>query len=87
MSQETAYRLMRRAVFDEELGLHRICWVLESTCVICGCLLDTIFDEIPDKMTITEAQLVPCDECIEEEWKTMGEFDPELAASLFEPVD
>ncbi len=83
-------KLKRKVVFDDELGLDRICWILESACSMCGCFLDTVFDERPDEMTILEAQLIPCDDCMSQEWDSMEEMQGmknERSASRLEPLD
>ena len=53
----------KKMIFDHELRLHRICWVLESTCPGCGQELENIFNQRPGKIEILEALVFPCDTC------------------------
>jgi hypothetical protein len=54
---------IKRIVFDQELGLYRICWTLDSTCPGCGEDLENVFNTKPGKLEILEALVFPCEKC------------------------
>jgi predicted phosphoribosyltransferase len=55
----------KRILFDDEECLHRVCWVVESECAICGDEIETIFEERPSEVEVLEASFMPCEECLD----------------------
>jgi hypothetical protein len=63
MKVEINKRLSKKIVFDPEVNLDRICWVLDTFCPVCGEPLEVIFDELPCEREIVEAEKMPCEDC------------------------
>jgi len=59
------YRLDRQAVKSRRTKLPTILWVLSHACSLCGDPLESIFRKRPDEISIREAMLMPCEECVE----------------------
>jgi len=78
------YRLERQAVKSRRTKLPTIHWVLFHACGLCGDPLESIFRKRPDELSIREAMLMPCEECVdkvgEEELKRLEKEDPEALA-------
>ncbi len=64
MSTDAKYRLSKRIVFDPHFGMDRICWVLDMFCPVCDEPLEVVFDDHPSDLEISEAEQIPCDECL-----------------------
>jgi len=45
MAEDIMRRLKKKIIFDPEIGLDRLCWVLDTFCPLCGQPLEVIFDE------------------------------------------
>jgi len=63
MDESYSKRLNKKVVFDPEIRLDRICWVLETSCPSCNEPLEVIFDDLPSEAEMREAEKMPCDEC------------------------
>lgn len=63
MEENLRKRLDKKVVFDPEIKLDRICWVLETSCPSCSEPLEVIFDDLPTEMEMKEAEKMPCDYC------------------------
>jgi hypothetical protein len=63
MEENLRKRLAKKVVFDPEIKLDRICWVLETSCPSCHEPLEVIFDDLPTEAEMKEAENMPCDYC------------------------
>jgi len=66
MAEDIMRRLKKKIIFDPEIGLDRLCWVLDTFCPLCGQPLEVIFEEPPGELEVLEADQIPCDDCLEE---------------------
>jgi len=84
MEENFSKRLTKKVVFDPEIELDRICWVLETSCPSCNEPLEVIFDDLPTELEIKEAEKVPCDECTGNAQTDPDEIFDELAELFLE---
>jgi hypothetical protein len=63
MVEKLQRRLSKKVVFDPEIKLDRICWVLETSCPSCSEPLEVIFDDLPTEAEMKDAEKMPCDDC------------------------
>ena len=56
----------REIIYDRSKGVYQMVWIVESTCPLCKCEIETIFDAPPERVQILEASVMPCDDCQEE---------------------
>jgi len=63
MEEKTTRRLSKKVVFDPEIKLDRICWVLETSCPSCSEPLEVVFDDLPTEVEMKDAEKMPCDDC------------------------
>jgi hypothetical protein len=83
------YRLERQAVKSRRTKLPTIHWVLSHACSLCGDPLESVFRKRPNEISIREAMLMPCEECVEKEGeklKKLEKKDPEALADLMKSI-
>jgi len=56
----------RDIIYDKKKKIYRMVWIVESTCPLCECEIETVFDAPPSEVQILEAQFFPCEDCLEE---------------------
>jgi hypothetical protein len=83
MEENTTKRLTKKVVFDPEIKLDRICWVLETSCPSCQEPIEVIFDDLPTEAEMKDAEKVPCDECTGNSHAETDELKEEIS-ELFE---
>ena len=85
------YRLERQAVKSRRTKLPTIHWVLSHACSLCGDPLESIFRKRPNELSIRQAMLMPCEECVErvgrEELGKQGKKGPEAVAELMKVIE
>jgi len=85
------YRLERQAVKSRRTKLPTIHWVLSHACSLCNDPLESIFRKRPNELSIRQAMLMPCEECVEkvgeEELKKLEKEDPESLADLMKIIE
>ena len=74
-------RLERKVILDEKTGLLTLAWVWTSPCPLCGDPLENIFHQRPNESFLLELTFMPCEECIDEEVKTL-EDNPDLMKEI-----
>jgi hypothetical protein len=80
------YRLERQAVKSRRTKLSTIHRVLSHACSLCNDPLESIFRKRPNELSIRQALLMPCEECVdkvgEEELIKLKEKDSYFCANL-----
>ena len=84
MEENLRKRLAKKVVFDPEIKLDRICWVLETSCPSCQEPLEVIFDDLPTEAEMKEAEGMPCDICTGKADADSDEMLDELSDLLHE---